>query len=151
MEIMQYRVFAFVWLIAAMLVIGVSGCGPRSKLPKTVKADGVILMDGAPIADATITFIADTGNYHATATSDKDGKFSLRAFPEKTGAVPGSYKVEVNKTLVTGNGTSTGDEPAVLNVGFGLPEKYASMVTSGLTGTVPESGTSDLKIELSAK
>jgi hypothetical protein len=147
---MQHRAFAFVWLLAAMLILSVSGCGPRIKRPKTVQADGVVLLDGTPIEDATITFIADSGNYHATATTDKDGKFSLRAFPEKTGAVPGSYKVEVNKTIVTGNGTSTGDEPAVLNVAFGLPQKYASMVTSGLTGIVPEAGTKDLKLELTA-
>lgn len=150
MEIMQNRVYALAWFVTVSLVLVTGGCGPKSKLPKTVKAEGVLLLDNAPVADATITFIADAGNYHATATSDKDGKFALRAFAEKTGAVPGSYKVEVNKTLVSGNGTSGDEEPAVLNVAFGLPERYASMVTSGLAATVPESGSSDLKIELAS-
>ena len=147
---MQNRVYALAWFTTLTLVLAAAGCGPKSKLPKTVKAEGVVLLDNTPVPEATITFIADAGNYHATATSDKDGKFALRAFPEKTGAVPGSYKVEVNKTLVSGNGTSSGEEPAVLNVAFGLPEKYASMVTSGLAATVPESGASDLKIELAS-
>ena len=95
-------------------------------------------------------FIADQGTYHAKAITEKSGKFSLRAFDEKEGAVPGSYKVQVNKTIVSG-GTGGGDSEASVNVQYGLPVKYSTTAGSGLTSTIPESGTSDIKLELVSK
>jgi hypothetical protein len=130
-----------------------AGCGPDvSHLPATVPAEGTVTLDGAPVENAAVSFIADSGNYHATALTDATGKFRLRAFQEKEGAVPGSYKVEVNKTVVTGGGDAgTEGEGGPVNVQFGLPEKYATIGTSGLTSTIPESGATDLKIELQSK
>lgn len=127
------------------------GCGPdTSHLPATVPASGVVTLDGAPVADAAVTFIADTGNHHATGNTNSAGKFALRAFPEKDGAVVGSYKVEINKTVVSSQDAGTDGEASV-TVQHGLPAKYATAATSGLTSTVPEGGSSSLNFDLKSK
>ncbi len=139
-------------ILCGLLAIMV-GCGPDlSHLPATVPARGVVTLDGTPVENATITFIADSGTYHATAVSDSSGGFTLKAFPEKDGAVPGSYKVEVNKAVVEGGGDAgTDGEIKGLTVKFGVPQKYATIGTSGLTTTIPEGGKTDIKIELKSK
>jgi hypothetical protein len=77
----------------------------------------------------------------------------LNAFKEKKGAVPGTYKVEVNKTVVTGNSAenSEGGDGATLKVSFGLPKKYASIGTSGLSHTIPDNGDTSIKLDLKSK
>jgi len=101
------------------------------------------------VEGASITFIADSGNHHAMAVTDAAGKFALRLLGEKDGAVPGSYKVQVSKTVVSDAGGEEGE--AAVNVSYGLPQKYSTAATSGLTSSVPEGGTSDIKIELTSK
>ncbi len=141
------------WLVL-FAAFSLVGCGPDlSHLPPTVPAEGVVTLDGTPVEGATVTFVSETTNYHATAITDAQGKFALNAFPEKKGAVAGKYKVEVNKTVINGNTaeTSGNSDGAVVNVSFGLPKKYASIGTSGLVGEVPEKGTKELKFELKSK
>lgn len=137
--------------VCLMMVVGCGGADDN--LPATVPAEGVVTLDGQPVSDAAVAFISESSNYHATATTDASGRFALNAFPEKEGAVPGSYKVEVNKTLVTGGGQDAGTDGELtgLNVAYGLPQKYATVVTSGLKYTIPETGISDLKIELKSR
>ncbi|WP_146676790.1 carboxypeptidase-like regulatory domain-containing protein [Pirellula sp. SH-Sr6A] len=125
------------------------GCGPKSDLPKTVKAQGVVTLDGTPVDLATIVLIPDAGTYSAAGVSDKDGKFALKAFDEKAGAVPGSYKVEITKTVVQDKGEKGGE--AVVNVAYGLPKKYSTFTTSGLKLTIPDQDTTDIKFELTSK
>jgi len=121
-----------------------TGC-TVDNLPRTVPAEGVVLLDGAPVADATVVFIAEQGTFNATAVSDKDGKFQLKAFDEKSGAVPGSYKVEISKSVM-----DKGAGPEV-NMKLGLPRKYATFNTSELTQSIGESGTKDIKFDLTSK
>ncbi|QDV27252.1 carboxypeptidase-like regulatory domain-containing protein [Aureliella helgolandensis] len=146
-------------LLYSLAIMGcafcLAGCGPDlSHLPATVTAEGTVTLDGAPVEGATVSFIAEQGNYHATATTDASGHFSLDAFKEKPGAVPGSYRVEINKTLVEAIGSGGGgDEGGIgeTNVQFGLPKKYAAMATSGLSHTIPEQGDSAITFELKSK
>jgi uncharacterized protein YfaS (alpha-2-macroglobulin family) len=125
-----------------------TGCGSRevSKLPATVSAQGTVTLDGKPVENASVVFLATSGSHHATGTTDSAGRFRLKAFPEKDGAVPGSYKVEISKTVITSAG-SDGDE-ALVNVQYGVPVKYSSSTTSELTAEIPKEGTSNLKFEL---
>ncbi len=73
----------------------------------------------------------------------------MNAFEQKSGAVVGSYKVELNKTVVESKGTKGGE--ADVNMTYGLPLKYASFTTSGITISVPESGKKDIKFDLVSK
>lgn len=145
------------WIAGLFLMCLAAGCGGGGKLPKTVTAQGIVLLDGLPVQDATVSFISETNSYHATGITNSEGKFTLSAFTQKSGAVPGDYKVEVNKTVVSGNNLPTESESGAaasegenqaLNISFGLPPHYASFTTSQLVATIPETGTSDLKLEL---
>lgn len=131
-----------------LCVVGIAllaGCGGRSG-PATVNASGVVTLDGVGVAKAQVVFLDDAAQYPASATTDEQGNFSLKTNGEFDGAVPGNYKVQVSKTLLSGNE----DGGAEVTISHGLPKKYASVVTSGMTFTVPESGTSDIKLELSS-
>ena len=127
----------------------VSGCSFGPPLPKTVPAEGVVTLDGASVADATVTFIADSGTFNASAVTDKDGKFAMRAFEEKTGAVPGSYKVAINKTIVESRDGKQGESE--VNLKQGLPMKYSNFLTSGITIQLGEAGDKNIKYELKSK
>ncbi len=134
----------------ALLCVFLSGCQSGPDLPPTVPAEGIVTLDGVPVADVTVVFIAETGTYNATAVTDKDGKFAMKAFDQKSGAVVGSYKVELNKTVVETKGAGGGGESDV-NIKFGLPKKYATFTTSGLTIQVPDGGKKDITFDLKSK
>ena len=125
-------------------------CGCKNdNLPKTVPAEGIVTLDGTPVSDATVLLIADTGSNNAYAVSDKDGKFKLKAFDEKAGAVPGSYKVEITKTIKEAASVKGGETG--VNLKYGLPVKYAGYATSGLTFKIGNDGDKNIKFALVSK
>ena len=136
-------------LICVSVVLGMfAGC-ENDKLPKTVPAEGVVTLDGATVSDATVLLIADVGDINASAVSDKNGKFLLNAFPEKSGAVPGSYKVSISKTINEAASEKKGE--TMVNLKYGLPQKYSLYTTSGLTYTLGEKGDKNIKFDLQSK
>lgn len=134
---------------AVVGVVLVSGCNSGAGLPATVSAEGTVTLDGAPVADATITFIADVGSYNASAVTDKEGKFAMKAFEEKKGAVPGAYKVAINKTIVESRSGKQGESD--VNLKQGLPMKYSNFLTSDLTIQLGNAGDKNIKYELTSK
>jgi hypothetical protein len=136
-------------MVCTLGIVGAfAGC-IGDKLPKTVPAEGIVTLDGVPVSDATVLFITDTGNNSASGVSNKDGKFELNVFEEKKGALPGTYKVTVNKTIVEPASEKKGETN--VNVKYGLPIKYSDLTKSGLTHTLGEQGDKNIKIELSSK
>lgn len=163
-------------LFALSAVAWLAGCSYEDEwtksLPATVEATGYLTLDGEPVDGASIVFAPADGKTHAAkALSDSSGYFSLDAFPSKEGAVPGDYKILVTKTVETKGGTPPPNSPAAklsetameegkahaqedteevhwINV---LPTKYNNPNTSGLKATIPEGGTSELKLELKSK
>jgi hypothetical protein len=149
----------------AIFMLTLSGCGGDDGLPRTVNASGIVTLDGEPIEGASVVFAEASGTNFAQGLSDENGRFSLDAFESKTGAVPGSYKVTVSKTVTVEksvnqkamkalaedaeHAASGGAENANVSWVNDLPQKYAGFGTSGLEAVVPEDGTDDLKIELS--
>ena len=134
---------------AILSVAFVGGCNSGVGLPPTVPAEGIVMLDGAPVADATITFIADAGAYNASSVTDKEGKFAMKAFDEKKGAVAGSYKIAINKTIVESRSGKQGESD--VNLKQGLPMKYSNFLTSGLTIKLGETGDRNIKYELKSK
>ncbi len=143
--------------LAALIAVSI-GCNGGDNLPETVEASGVVTLDGQPVEGAAIVFIDDQGQYTARGMSDKEGRFSLNAFEQKKGAVPGTYKAVVTKTVEQQTeGASIGGEEAehagdeantmIVNL---LPQKY-SIPSGELTVTIPPEGTSDIKLDLSSK
>jgi hypothetical protein len=90
---------AFAPLIILFLVttISLSGC---SSANKPVEVEGVVLLDNEPVAEATVLFIPDgsTGQ-PAHGMTDENGKFQLSTFKENDGALPGTYKVTITKSV----------------------------------------------------
>lgn len=125
------------------------GCNFGPDLPRTVPCEGIVTLDGTPIGEVAVIFIADVGSYNASGVTDKEGRFQLRAFPEKAGAVPGSYKVELTKTIVEQASTKAGEAGA--NVKYGIPVKYASIATSGYAIKLSDQGDKSIKFELKSK
>src|SRR4030095_13749456 len=98
-----------------------------SNLPKTVPAKGIVTLDGKPVDGAQVILVPDKGgNTGAFGTTDSGGWFSLRAYDEKEGAIPGAYKVQVSKTVeVKLNGPAgslDGGDPVRFD--YAVPAKY---------------------------
>jgi hypothetical protein len=147
------RTIATLFLVSVTLA---SGCGPdTSHLPKTVTASGIVTLDGQPVDGAQVVLVGEGENARgAFGASDASGRFALRAFEEKDGAIPGSYKVQISKTVVKEISAAEAanlDGGAPLRYEYGVPPKYTGFKTSGLTAVIPESGTTDLKFEMSSK
>lgn len=128
------------------LLVCVVGCQGSSG-PRTVDASGVVTLDGAPVEKAQVVFIDNNAANPASGMTDSQGHFSLSLNGEKKGAIPGSYKVQVSKTQLK----SAGGGGAEVTITYGLPKKYANIVTSGMTFDVPENGSNAIKLELSSK
>ncbi len=136
------------------------GCSQVPDGPATVDAEGVVTLDGTPVAGAAVVFVAADGSSNsASALSDPQGKFSLNAFDYKTGAVPGIYRAIVtkNEEVTTAEGQLEGEEAEhaaegdsqQLGVKNVMPSKY-QQPSAELEFTIPESGTKDLKLDLTS-
>lgn len=144
-------------MVALCGLVMLVGCAENDEGPKTVTAEGVVTLDGQPIENASVVFIDAGGQYPARGRSDANGKFSLDAFEYKTGAVPGSYKAIVTRTVVEdGQAAPAGSEEAEHSAGEGggrvyndLPAKYAQP-SEDFTFTIPQDGISDLKLDLTS-
>lgn len=148
---------------SALLAPFLVGCGGgggelQSLREPTFAASGVVTYKGEPVADATIG-ARSTGTKNIVASSgrtDSSGRFSLSTYQPGDGAIAGQHQFTVTKAVTEGDDPSYFD-PSSPNYGkpapktttkYLVPQKYSSFDTSGLTGEVKDSGTTDLKLEL---
>jgi hypothetical protein len=149
--------------LGILLVAGAAaGCGG-----KTVKVEGIVTLDGTPVQGATVIFVPQGGEREANGLTDADGVFHLTTFNTGDGAMPGTYKVTVEKHAVPTDlgGTPTPDDPDSMRKAMqdraknaqkdpranksSLPADYANQKTTPLQFTIPSSG--QIKIELKSK
>lgn len=97
-----------------MLALGTlasAGCGRSG--PAVAFVEGTVLLDGQPVAEATVGFSPLAGGLPAVGMTDGDGRFHLSSTgggrPE-AGAVPGEYAVVVSKQVVENTGNSAPPE-----------------------------------------
>ena len=156
------------WL--AGLVAGVAcfaglGCGgPHQSVP----VEGVVTLDGVPVAGAMVNFIRDGGDGKegrmAYGSTDETGKFRLTTIQPNDGALPGTYRVLVVKTEPIPPGVPIPSFPntpagraereSFLDKVYGnrprkrdaLPEQYARVETTPLQVTVPTRGKVSLEL-----
>lgn len=81
------------WLTAASCLMTMIGCG-GAEGPTVYPVSGVILRDGAPLANANVEFLPEKGRPSAGST-DKDGKFVLEYLKGTRGALKGNHKIRV--------------------------------------------------------
>ncbi|HWL06794.1 MAG TPA: carboxypeptidase-like regulatory domain-containing protein [Planctomicrobium sp.] len=126
-------------------VIGITtilaGCYQNTGALKLVPVQGTILLDGIPIAEASVTFIPERGPI-ARGVTDENGRFSLTTKRKDDGVIPGHHQVVVSK-LKQVSPSDIYAPPIHL-----IPEHYSSPVGSGLEQTVPSTGLKNVEILL---
>lgn len=81
-------------VIVAVLAVGLGGCGGPAQ-PKLYPATGTVTWKGAPLADATVSFVPAVGA-PSDGKTDAQGKFTIMT-NGKPGAPAGACKVAVSK------------------------------------------------------
>ncbi len=146
-------------LIVACCLVVLSGCG--SKKLKTEQVSGIVIMDGKPVAGATVTFspVDRTKSHPATGTTDETGKYVLQTMlgDVDAGTTPGEYKVMITKTedIETGRSSkiTVGDKVEEVKEKRSenkLPAKFASASSTPLKATVT-SGSNKIDFDLTPK
>ncbi|MCS6864971.1 MAG: hypothetical protein RMJ56_12395, partial [Gemmataceae bacterium] len=86
------RTHAGVLFTVAFLTL--SGCGDSVKL---VPAEGIVKINGQPAANIAVQFLPDVTKGHTGPTSygttNAEGKFQLKTYDGREGAVPGTHMV----------------------------------------------------------
>jgi hypothetical protein len=143
-----------VWLrlLFLFIVLALAGCGGS----RTSPVDGVVLLDGKPLAGATIQFVPQGSGRDATGESDKNGQFTMSTFEPRDGAVPGTYKVVISQPLGTADTATYGSSDDAMSAaakskpaktpGPAFPLQYTRPDTTPLTQEVPVRGS--VKYEL---
>jgi hypothetical protein len=135
--------------LGLMLVVG---CGSAAKdKPALYKATGIVKLNGAPLAGATVAFhpvdlakVARGG----TGITDSSGKFTISTFGANDGAIEGEYKVTVTKVQMKAGidpkSLTPGGPPGADAGGAANSEAYSKMMapTGGAAASVTESAAS---------
>jgi len=129
-----------------------TGCAPSGGTP-VVPASGTILYNGEPLEGAMATFFpASDGGRESAGTTDSKGVFlMITAGADKTGCVPGKYKVSISKqVMVDSRGNIVVPHEDLLNYSYKelLPKKYQSTETSGFEIEVARRGKNQFTFEL---
>jgi hypothetical protein len=85
-------------VLALMFALGSTGCGKKKQPPAIVEVQGVVLLNGAPLPFADVTFMPQLehfgAEYNSTAVTDAEGRFVLKCAKDgKNGAAVGKHKV----------------------------------------------------------
>jgi hypothetical protein len=109
------------------------GCA-RSSNAKTTPVEGVVTFLGKPVPGAIVTFIPENAPL-ATGETDSEGRFVLMTRRPGDGTVPGNCRVTIAKFVL--EAPKADDQEGATPTGQSLlPEKYASIETSGLSAQV---------------
>ena len=137
---------------ALILALAVAGCGGT----RTSPVSGVVLLDGKPLAGASVQFVPQGSGRDATGETDSNGQFAMSTFEPKDGVMPGTYKVVISppRGVADTNQYASADEamaaaskaPAKKAAGPAFPEKYTRADQTPLTQEVPVKG--EVKFEL---
>jgi len=127
------------------------GCNSGS-VSGTVPVSGKVTYKGVPVEGAIVTFVPEGKGRTATATTAAGGVFSLTTV-DSPGAMPGKYKVTVDKVEYGAGGASSMEAAAKGNAGEGqakraLPAKYAAAASTPLAIDVPSGGKKDIDLAL---
>jgi hypothetical protein len=134
------------WLLAVPLLA--AGCGKGSG---ATPLSGTVKLDGRPLANATVQFIAQNpGGRDALGCTDAKGVFCLSTLKTGDGAFPGRYKVVVQPVTPADAGVATAPpwaktRPAAAEVqkpkcpAITIPPRYSEPGQTVLVQDVPAS------------
>lgn len=113
------QVLTFVGCLLCLFV----GCGEKPidySAIKLVTVRGQVTLDGSPLPDARVRFVGEDGA-GSEATTDSNGKYTLRYDSNRLGATPGKKKV-----IITTAKEAAGDDPDAKSERERVPAKYNS-------------------------
>jgi hypothetical protein len=130
-----------------LVAILAAGCN-RSGLD-LAPVEGVVTLDGVPVAEAGIMFspVEPGKGLPATGATDEQGKFTLQT-ANQPGAAIGDHRVAISKSDVIAIPQRRG--LPIYKTKEHIPAKYGGLNTSGLTAKVVDDDNS-FKFELSAE
>ncbi|HEY7532629.1 MAG TPA: hypothetical protein VH681_07565 [Nitrospiraceae bacterium] len=133
----------FVWLA----LIFTTGCDDSGM--NLAPVEGVVTLEGAPVAEAGVMFVPNDSSLGppATGATDADGRFSLIT-ANRAGALVGDHRVVISKDEVVTIPQRHG--LPIYRTRYLIPPKYGSVDTSGLTATVIDDD-NEFEFKLSAK
>src|SRR5262245_42253094 len=106
-------------LISAAALVG---CGAR-----TSAVQGVVLLDGKPVPNASVQFVPQGAGRDATGQTDASGAFSMSTFQPGDGVVAGDYKVVIAPPIGTPDPTVyASNEEAMAAAAKAPPPKASS-------------------------
>jgi hypothetical protein len=126
--------------VAGVVALAVVGCGKAG--PQVQYVEGVVLLDGAPVADATVVFVPEAvDGLVATGRSNAEGRFTLtsvRGGKPNGGALVGDYAVTFSKADydLKGTGKTRDDDMDGVPLIHFIPQQYGDAEKSGLKVTV---------------
>ena len=128
-EVRPLRSHARTWLAAGLLLY--SGCGGSGL--NLAPVEGVVTLNGAPVADAGVLFKPAQGPF-AMGVTDAEGRFTLTTANEE-GALIGDHKVAISK-VETLTKYRPGNPMPIYETKALIPQKYFNAATSTLTASV---------------
>ncbi len=143
------------WFMVAVVALVAAGCGRKSNMPPLMPVEGLVTLDGKPLAEASVHFhpVGDTRGRGAAANTDAEGRYSLIAPDGSKGAPMGEYKVVIGKLVMPDGSLFSGADglaPMDSPAREAVPERYSDYERSVLTAKVPEGGES-IDFPLSSK
>ena len=120
-------------LLVLFAGLSIIGCSKQTTVP-VYPVHGQVLLNGKPLADAIVSFHAQSGNDHAaypSAHTDADGHFSLTTHAAGDGAPEGDYSISL--VCFRSRPVKKNSGGHAENV---VPLRYASPSSSGLTAKV---------------
>jgi hypothetical protein len=140
------------WLVAAVVLA--TGCGSGGPV---LPVNGIVTMDNAPLADATVTFYPEAGTEATVgfARTGSDGKFVILEAQGRKGLAVGKYKVTVSR-MKHAEGSGSSEDPAAVgavtdaDVINDLPAIYSHPSHTVLSYSVTGDG-KPIEIKLSSK
>jgi len=152
------------WTLLACVALLLAGGCSGSKLPPNARPTApvkvTVTYKGAPVADATVTFICQEGDASpAYGKTDAQGVAKMKTYIEGDGAVIGPHKILVTKMEASSNGNVADQSspdyvpppeggaplPTAKNL---IPAKYGMMAQSGLTADVQKKALNEFTFEL---
>lgn len=136
------------------------GCQRGPTRPKTVPVDVTVTYRDKLVSGATIVFVPQGGPRGAVGRTNAEGMAKLMTFVTGDGAIPGSYRVTIDKLLDEAGPAGAGQEEyeAFWKANKGpsnlpplkceLPWKYGQIEKTDLTADVSEQGKNSFRFDL---
>lgn len=161
------RISRIMFLPGGFAILALLGCGGADAPERaaTVKVTGSVTYKNEPVSGATVAFVPETepgqlaSKQGAFGMTDASGNFTLKAYGDQEGAIPGKYKITVvKKEIVANPGEVDQDDPNYVPPEEQktqpappkdlLPKKYSKPETTDLKAEIVEGDNPPITLEL---